>query len=145
MLVGSDLLSDACSRDQLWEIPVWLHYSTILLTSPKKKGLLNIWKIEFDFLFKCIDVDGKERGAEIVPVSAAWMANKATCRVCLTNLQDFLAASFGAILEIWAFLIAFLTVTLRSLMILAINYFRIHLVSAWVERFSHLNTFLSPV
>lgn len=39
--VGSDLLSDACG-DQLREIPFWLHYSTILLTSPREKGLLNI-------------------------------------------------------------------------------------------------------
>lgn len=38
---GSDLLIDAC-RDQLREIPVWLHYSTMLPTSPKQKPLLNI-------------------------------------------------------------------------------------------------------
>lgn len=35
--VGSDLLSDAC-RDQLWEIPVWLHYSTMLPYLSQGKG-----------------------------------------------------------------------------------------------------------
>ena len=79
--VGSDLLSDAC-RDLLWEIPVWLHYSTILRTSPREKGTLEYLKDRFDFLFTCIDVDGR-RGEkiEMVPVGAAWMVTKATCRV----------------------------------------------------------------
>lgn len=57
--VGSDLLSDAC-RDQLREIPVWLHYSTILRTSPReKKRTVEYLKNGFDFLFKCIDVEGR--------------------------------------------------------------------------------------
>lgn len=56
--VGSDLLSDAC-RDHLWEIPVWLHYSTILLTSLQAKGTVEYLKDRFDFLFKCIDEDGR--------------------------------------------------------------------------------------
>lgn len=39
---------------------------------------------------------------EIVPVGAAWMVTKATCRVFLTDLRDFLAVSLGDILEKWA-------------------------------------------
>lgn len=34
-------------------------------------------------------------GIEIVPVGAAWMVTKATCRVSLTDLRDFLAVSLG--------------------------------------------------
>lgn len=46
-------------------------------------------------------------GVEIVPVGAAWMATKATCRVFLTDLRDFLAVSLGDVLEKWASLSAF--------------------------------------
>lgn len=39
-----------------------------------------------------------ERGVEILPVGAAWTVTKATCRVFLTDLQDFLAGErFGKV------------------------------------------------
>lgn len=44
---------------------------------------------------------------EIVPVGAAWMVTKATCRVFLTGLRDFLAVSQGDVLEKWASTSAF--------------------------------------
>ena len=96
------------------------------LPLPGKKGLLNIWKIEFDFLFKCIwmwtgDVGGG--GIEIVPVGAAWMATKASCRVFLTDLRDFLAVSLGDVLEKWASSSAFwLRLRVEGSLIILVSY-----------------------
>lgn len=42
---------------------------------------------------------GEGGKTEIVPVGAAWMVTKATCRVFLTDLRDFLAVSLGDVLE----------------------------------------------
>lgn len=54
--------------------------------------------------------DGVE-GVEIVPVGAAWMATKATCRVFLTDLRDLLAVSLGDVLEKGSFFEGLLTAT----------------------------------
>lgn len=88
--VGSDLLGDAC-RDLLWEIPVWLHYSTILRTSPREeRGTLEYLKGRFDFLFTYMVVNGRRGGIEIVPAGGAWMVTKATCRVLLLYRTSWL-------------------------------------------------------
>lgn len=50
----------------------------------------------------CVFVLGGGNGGgrvEKVPVGAAWMATKATCRIFLTDLWDFLAVSMGDALE----------------------------------------------
>lgn len=108
--VASELLSDAC-RDQRWEIPVKLHYSTMLLYLSLGVGTVEYLKDRFDFFdffyLSALMLMGKKRGGgatEIVPVGAAWMVTKATCRVFLTDLGDFLAAfpqgCFGNILQV---------------------------------------------
>lgn len=139
-------------EDQLWEIPVWLHYSTILLTSPREKGLLNIWEIEFDFLFKCIDVDGRSGGW------GGWGGGRDSASRCSLdghqgNLPSFsnwstgllgclIGGRFGKV----SFFERLLTATMSWWIIDHFNFFHQLLsnllITACVELFSHLDIYL---
>lgn len=63
--VASELLSDAC-RDQRWEIPVKLHYSTMLLYLSLGVGTVEYLKDRFDFFdffyLSALMLMGKKKG-----------------------------------------------------------------------------------